>query len=106
MVTEIVYSVIRDTSNRRVTVTSEEDVKAAAKKGSAGKDTAAKPAAAKTPRKKAAPKVEKKAVEPEIVGDDIVGKVCPLCGKGTIIKGKTAYGCSEWKNGCGFRKPF
>ena len=106
MVTEIVYSVIRDTSNRRVTVTSEEDVKAAAKKGSAGKDAAAKSAAAKTPRKKAAPKVEKKAVEPEIVGDDIVGKVCPLCGKGTIIKGKTAYGCSEWKNGCGFRKPF
>ena len=106
MVTEIVYSVIRDTSNRRVTVTSEEDVKAAAKKGSAGKDAAAKSAAAKTPRKKAAQKVEKKAVEPEIVGDDIVGKVCPLCGKGTIIKGKTAYGCSEWKNGCGFRKPF
>ena len=106
MVTEIVYSVIRDTSNRRVTVTSEEDVKAAAKKGSAGKDTAAKSATVKTPRKKSAPKVEKKAVEPEIVGDDIVGKVCPLCGKGTIIKGKTAYGCSEWKNGCGFRKPF
>ena len=106
MVTEIVYSVIRDTSNRRVTVTSEEDVKAAAKKGSAGKDAATKPAAAKTPRKKAAPKVEKKAVEPEIVGDDMVGKICPLCGKGTIIKGKTAYGCSEWKNGCGFRKPF
>lgn len=25
------------------------------------------------------------------------GKVCPLCGKGTIIKGNTAYGCSEWK---------
>lgn len=107
MVTEIVNSVIRDTSNRRVTVTSEEDVKAAAKKGSAGKDTTAKSAAAaKTPRKKATPKVEKKAVETEKEGDDIVGKVCPLCGKGTIIKGKTAYGCSEWKNGCGFRKPF
>ena len=27
-------------------------------------------------------------------------------GKGTVIKGKTAYGCSEWKNGCTFRKPF
>ena len=107
MVTEIVYSVIRDTSNRRVTVTSEEDVKTAAKKGSAGKDATAKSAAAaKTPRKKATPKVEKKAVDTEKEGDDIVGKVCPLCGKGTIIKGKTAYGCSEWKNGCGFRKPF
>lgn len=34
------------------------------------------------------------------------GKVCPLCGKGTIIKGNTAYGCSEWKNGCTFRQPF
>ena len=106
MVTEIVYSVIRDTSNRRVTVTSEEDVKAAAKKSSTGKDAAAKSAAAKTPRKKATPKTEKKANEPQAVADDIVGKICPLCGKGTIIKGKTAYGCSEWKNGCGFRKPF
>ncbi len=106
MVTEIVYSVIRDTSNRRVTVTSEEDVKTAAKKSAAGKDVTAKSAAAKTLRKKATPKVEKKAVETEKEGDDIVGKVCPLCGKGTIIKGKTAYGCSEWKNGCGFRKPF
>ena len=106
MVTEIVYSVIRDTSNRRVTVTSEEDVKTSAKKSAAGKDAVAKSATAKTPRKKAAPKVEKKAVETEKEGDDIVGKVCPLCGKGTIIKGKTAYGCSEWKNGCGFRKPF
>ena len=123
MVTEIVYSVIRDTSNRRVTVTSEEDVKAAAKKGSAGKDAAAKSA----PRKKAAPKTEKVEAKTgsasaaqgksyvkaenntsgaELFADDIVGKVCPLCGKGTIIKGKTAYGCSEWKNGCGFRKPF
>ena len=39
-------------------------------------------------------------------GDAIVGTVCPLCGKGTILKGKTAYGCSEWKNGCTFRKSF
>ena len=23
-----------------------------------------------------------------------------------VIKGKTAYGCSEWKSGCTFRKPF
>ena len=33
------------------------------------------------------------------------GTVCPLCGKGTILKGKTAYGCSEWKNGCRYRIP-
>ncbi len=30
---------------------------------------------------------------------------CPLCGK-PIVKGKTAYGCSDWKNGCRFRLPF
>ena len=34
------------------------------------------------------------------------GTTCPVCGKGNIIKGNTAYGCSEWKNGCTFRKPF
>ena len=30
---------------------------------------------------------------------------CPKCGK-PIIKGKTAYGCSDWRNGCTFRLPF
>ena len=38
--------------------------------------------------------------------DAIIGQPCPLCGKGHIIKGKTAYGCSEWRNGCGWRKAF
>ena len=32
--------------------------------------------------------------------------VCPICGKGHIIKGKTAYGCSEYQNGCTFRVSF
>jgi DNA topoisomerase-3 len=31
---------------------------------------------------------------------------CPLCQKGTIIKGKTAYGCSAYKEGCDFRYHF
>ncbi len=29
--------------------------------------------------------------------------VCPICKKGKILRGKTAYGCSEYKNGCTFR---
>lgn len=33
------------------------------------------------------------------------GDVCPKCKKGHIIKGKTAYGCSRWKEGCDFRAP-
>jgi DNA topoisomerase-3 len=38
-----------------------------------------------------------------------VGSKCPLCGKGKVIKGKTAYGCSRWNDPqqpCQFRKPF
>jgi DNA topoisomerase-3 len=38
------------------------------------------------------------------IADDLIGQPCPLCGKGTIIKGKTAYGCSEWKSGCEWRQ--
>lgn len=32
--------------------------------------------------------------------------LCPLCNKGTIIRGKTAYGCSAYKEGCDFRYSF
>ncbi|WP_425075446.1 DNA topoisomerase 3 [Psychroserpens sp. S379A] len=32
--------------------------------------------------------------------------VCPKCNKGTIIKGKTAYGCSDYKLGCDFKMSF
>jgi DNA topoisomerase-3 len=31
---------------------------------------------------------------------------CPICEKGTVIKGKTAYGCSAYKEGCNFRYTF
>ena len=34
------------------------------------------------------------------------GSTCPLCGQGKVIKGREAYGCSRWKEGCTFRKPF
>ena len=35
-----------------------------------------------------------------------VGSPCPVCGEGKVIKGNTAYGCSRWREGCTFRKPF
>ena len=38
--------------------------------------------------------------------DPMVGKPCPLCGQGTLIKGKSAYGCSRWREGCTYRLPF
>lgn len=31
---------------------------------------------------------------------------CPKCKEGTILKGKTAYGCSEYKKGCHFKVQF
>ena len=32
--------------------------------------------------------------------------ICPKCRKGKLLKGKTAYGCGEYKSGCTFRLPF
>lgn len=34
------------------------------------------------------------------------GSVCPTCKNGKIIKGKAAYGCSNWKIGCNYRHSF
>ena len=100
-VTDIVYTVLRDNSNRRVTVMPEEPKAPAAKPAAREKKTEKKTT---TRKKKDAPSPAPANSLPE--GDAIVGQPCPLCGKGTILKGKTAYGCSEWKNGCTFRKPF
>lgn len=36
----------------------------------------------------------------------LVGKTCPKCKKGTLIKGGSAYGCSEFKNECKLILPF
>ncbi|AOW19814.1 DNA topoisomerase 3 [Urechidicola croceus] len=36
----------------------------------------------------------------------IISKKCPKCKKGSILKGKTAFGCSEFKSGCNLRLPF
>ena len=105
MVVELVYAVLRDNSNRRITIESAE-ADAPAKKATRKKSSATKNA---TPKKTAAPKkapATKPAAPSLPQGDTIIGTVCPLCGKGHIIKGKTAYGCSEWRNGCTFRKPF
>ena len=92
-ITEIVNDVLRDNSNRRVTTLSEEDLKKKAKKKA-------------TPKKKAATsKTSTDTPTATSNNDPLVGTTCPVCGKGTIIKGKTAYGCSRWREGCNYRKP-
>lgn len=107
-VTEIVYDVLRDNSNRRVTITTDEDLKKAKKK----KTAAPKKAAAKSAATSSTASTKNAAASPQPVtsepsaDDSIIGTTCPVCGKGTIIKGKTAYGCSNWKNGCTYRVAF
>ena len=104
-VTEIVYDVLRDNSNRRVTITTDEDLKKAKKKKTAApKKAAAKPAASEK-AKESVSAAQSAATTPS-ADDSIIGTTCPVCGKGTIIKGKTAYGCSNWKNGCTYRVAF
>lgn len=36
----------------------------------------------------------------------VAGKTCPKCSKGTLLKGSSAFGCSEYKNQCDFKIPF
>lgn len=94
-VSQIVVDVLRDNSNRRVSVTTDEDIK---------KKTSRRTSSTR----KNAPKAKTTLKESEKTpGQDVyVGTRCPQCGQGTIIKGKTAYGCSNWKNGCTYRIAF
>ncbi len=88
-VTDIVNEVMHDSSNRRITVLTDAEVK--------------KVKAPKTaqPDKKKAPR-KPKSLKPD---GSIIGKPCPLCGKGHIVKGRTAYGCSDYQY-CSWRLPF
>ena len=99
-ITEIVNDVLRDNSNRRITTTTDDDLKKKRATRSAPKKKAPASAAGKT--RTAAGKTE----AGQTPDDSIIGTKCPLCGKGTIIKGKTAYGCSNWRNGCTYRVAF
>ena len=104
MVTEIVTTVMLDNSNRRVAAAAVEQKpkKAAPKKSTTPK--AKKTVEGIDPNQRTIPRRDD--MPSQTNPDAIIGQPCPLCGKGYIIKGKTAYGCSEWRNGCGWRKAF
>ena len=91
MVCELVDTVLRDANPRRVTASASTELPAqlTAKKGESTTATATAP-----PNEKPKRKVIR------------AGSPCPQCGKGKVLKGKTAYGCSRWKEGCTWRKPF
>ena len=83
-VTRIVSDVLHDNSGQLIVDSEEKDAKSEEKKGKSDKKAGQ--------AKKGKLKVKE-------------GDVCPKCGKGRILKGKTAYGCSRWKEGCDFRAP-
>ena len=112
MVTDIINQVRNDKSNRQVTVTTEEDLKKKAKKvapsnvpagfqpnSRAGRSSKSRNAQSQKPK-------STEEVKAEHNPDEVIGMPCPLCHEGHIIKGKTAYGCSRWKEGCTYRLPF
>lgn len=99
-ITTIVNDVLADNSNRHVTVLTDEDLKKKSRKK------------ATSPKKKTETEIGKtgnndeKTVQSLPADDSIIGTPCPVCGKGHIVKGKTAYGCDRWREGCTFRMPF
>lgn len=112
MVGQLVLDVLADNTSRRVTVEPEE---AKPKRKAAKKETenGHSPAASaegkgkKATGKKAATTQKEDATDTPPAAPAAVreGQPCPLCGRGTVIRGHTAYGCSEWRNGCTFRAP-
>ena len=118
-ITQIVKDVLADSSNRRLTLLGDDDLKAKHKKKKTAK-TSAK-SQAKTQKKTTATSAAKPTSPipvkgqastqplgetPAPVADAVVGSPCPKCHQGHLIKGKTAYGCSRWREGCDYRQPF
>lgn len=86
LVYQIVSNVFSDTSARTITIQEAVEEKSAAEKG----------------KKKTKSKPKEKPVKEE-TAPAVTKPICPMCRKGSILRGKTAYGCSEYKNGCSFR---
>ena len=113
-VTKIVQDVLRDNSNRQIASGEPEPTPkpSGPKKGGAG---AAKQSTKRSAgsRKKTAPATAASASAaatptsaPVLTKGKLkVGDPCPKCHQGHIIQGKTALGCSRWREGCDFRQP-
>ena len=86
MIAEIVLNVLRDNNSSSIAVEQGKPAKPKSPAASGGEDKPKKPRA---PRMKSIEEIP-----------------CPVCGKGHLLKGKTAYGCSEYKNGCHTVLPF
>ena len=94
MVHQVVINVLSDQTGRTITIEQAAPEKPQAEKEPKGKKT-----------RKPRAKKEKTAGQPE--STTVPAKpVCPICKTGSILRGKTAYGCSEYKDGCTFRMDY
>lgn len=105
---EIVSDVMHDNSNRTIEgeAPDEKPVKPKSPEG-----VGAANAKGKTRTRRASTKTkttsESKSVATKVkTREPNEGDVCPKCGQGHIIKGKSAYGCSRWREGCDYRVSF
>ena len=92
LISSIVLNVLSDNSMRKIAIVDAEQQKKNAPKSKSATGTSESNTKAATPRKPAIKTYEQIQ--------------CPLCGKGHILKGRTAFGCSEFHNGCSLRLPF
>lgn len=93
MVDELVYEVRMENNVKRFTSPNNANSKSTWKKKGQSKDS-------NNTKRRKSKSIQKKAS---------VSKVkmqCPKCKKGTVIKGNTRYGCSQYKSGCDFGVPF
>lgn len=114
MVSELVHTVLCDNTNRRVQQAPAPSGNASSAGKSSAKQGTSSPSAPSSPAGNASSSAGNATSSPEnSTGESKpkrkiirAGSKCPQCGEGKVIKGHTAYGCSRWKEGCNWRKPF
>ncbi len=107
MVSELVHTVLCDNTNRRLQQAPPPAGNPSSDKASSRIASSEKSSSEKTSSEKASSSSEESNGEVKAKRKIIrAGSKCPECGEGKVIKGHTAYGCSRWKEGCNWRKPF
>ena len=114
MVSELVHTVLCDNTNRRVQQAPAPSGNASSAGKSSAKQGTSSPSAPSSPAGNASSSAGNATSSPENSNGEAkpkrkiirAGSKCPECGEGKVIKGHTAYGCSRWKEGCNWRKPF
>ena len=102
MVSELVHTVLCDNTNRRLQQAPPPSENSSPEKASSRNTSPEKTSSGKALSSSEESNSEVKAKRKIIRA----GSKCPECGEGKVIKGHTAYGCSRWKEGCNWRKPF